>query len=117
MLLEQLGAAGARVQTKAAGDTKDLSFRDLGDYALIEEAKIQARTSPVLTGQYNLKTPETAVFKYVLTGVDDSALDMAKPETSQPVRQAVQLELSTSRFATSTRKLPKPITTRRNWKS
>jgi hypothetical protein len=93
MLLEQLGAAGARVQTKAAGDTKDLSFRDLGDYALIEEAKIQARTSPVLTGQYNLKTPETAVFKYVLTGVDDSALDMAKPETSQPVRQAVQLEL------------------------
>jgi chromosome segregation ATPase len=33
------------------------------------------------------------VFKYVLTGVVDSALDMAKPETSQPMRQAVQLEL------------------------
>jgi hypothetical protein len=40
-----------------------------------------------------LKAVETAVFKYVLTGVDDSALDMAKPETSQPMRQAAQLEL------------------------
>jgi hypothetical protein len=93
ILLDQLGAGGARVQTKAKGDTKDLSFRDLSDYALVDEAKIQARTSPVLTGQYVLKTVETSVFKYVLTGVDDSALDMAKPETSQPLRQAVQLEL------------------------
>jgi hypothetical protein len=93
ILLNQLGTAGARVQTKAAGDTRELSFRDLDDYALIDEEKIQARTSPVLTGQYMLKPVETAVFKYVLTGVDDSALDMAKPETSQPMRQAAQLEL------------------------
>lgn len=92
-LLEQLGAAGARVQTKAAGETRDLSFRDLDMYALVNETKIQAPTSPVLSGQYMLKPAETAVFKYVLTGVDDSALDMAKPETSQPMRRAAQLEL------------------------
>lgn len=93
MLLDQLGAGGTRLQTKAAGDTRDLSFRDLDDYALINETKIQARTSPVLTGQYVSKPAETAVFKYLLTGVDDSALDMAKPDTSQPMRQAAQLEL------------------------
>jgi hypothetical protein len=93
ILLEQLGAAGARIQTKAAGETRDLSFRDLDMYALVNETKIQAGTSPVLSGQYVLKTAETAIFKYVLTGVDDSALDMAKPETSQPMRQAAQLEL------------------------
>jgi hypothetical protein len=93
ILLEQLGAAGARIQTKAAGETRDLSFRDLDKYALINETKIQADTSPVLTGQYNLKPAETAIFKYVLTGVDDSALDMAKPDTSRPMRQAAQLEL------------------------
>jgi hypothetical protein len=29
----------------------------------------------------------------VLTGVDDSALDLAKPDTSRPMRQAAQLEL------------------------
>jgi hypothetical protein len=93
ILLDQLGAAGSVVQTNAAGKTRELSFRDLDDYALVDEEKIQARTSPVLTGQYMLKPVETAVFKYVLTGVDDSALNIAKPETSQPMRQAAQLEL------------------------
>lgn len=92
-LLEQLGASGARIQTRAAGDTRDLSYRDLEKYALITETKIQDTTSPVLTGQYVTKTPETAIFKYILTGVDDSALDLAKPETTQPLRQAAQLEL------------------------
>jgi hypothetical protein len=78
---------------RAAGDTRDLSYRDLEKYALITETKIQDTTSPVLTGQYVTKTPETAIFKYILTGVDDSALDLAKPETTQPLRQAAQLEL------------------------
>jgi hypothetical protein len=31
ILLNQLGASGARVQTRAAGDTRVLSFRDLDD--------------------------------------------------------------------------------------
>jgi hypothetical protein len=92
-LLEQLGAGGARIRTKAAGETRDLSFRNLVDYALVNETKIQARTSPVLTGQYSQKPAETSIFKYLLTGVDDSALDLAKPDTSQPMRQAARLEL------------------------
>ncbi len=33
------------------------------------------------------------MFKYVLTGVDNSALDLAKPDTSLRYRQAAQLEL------------------------
>ena len=92
-LLAQLGALGCRIQTKAAGETRDLSFRNLDLYALVDETKIQARTSPVLTGQYMFKPAETSVFKYVLTGVDDSALDIAKPDTAQPLRQAAQVEL------------------------
>ena len=70
-LLEQLGAFGTRIRTRAAGDTRDLSYRDLEKYALITETKIQDTTSPVLTGQHVSKTPETSIFKYVLTGVDD----------------------------------------------
>jgi hypothetical protein len=93
MLLEQLGAGGARVRTDASGETRDLSIRDLERHVLIKEAKIQDPLSPVLSGQYVGKTPETAAFKYLLTGVDDSALDLAKPDSGQPLRQAVQLEL------------------------
>ena len=92
-LLEQLGAAGKRIQTNAAGATRDLSYRDLERFAIVSETKIQEDTSPVLTGQYTTKTAETAVFKFLLIGVDDSAIDMAKPDASRPLRQAAQLEL------------------------
>jgi hypothetical protein len=46
-----------------------------------------------LSGQYITKTAEISVFKYMLTGVDDSALDLAKLDPIQPLRQAAQLEL------------------------
>jgi len=93
MLLEQLGAGGARVRTDASGKTRDLSFRDLERHVLINEAKIQEPSSPALSGQYVTKTAETSAFKYLLTGVDGSALDLAKPDSGQPLRQAAQLEL------------------------
>jgi len=111
-LLEQLnggavGASNARMRTNAAGQTRELSFRDLGIYAWVNETKIQALTSPVLSGQYITKTAETSVFKYVLTGVDDSALDIAKPDTSQRHREAAQLELIDQQI----RELDQEITT------
>jgi AAA domain len=93
MLLKELSAEGARVRTDASGKTRDLSFRDLERHVLINEAKIQEPSSPILSGQYISKTAETSVFKYLLTGVDDSALDLAKPDSGQPLRQAAQLEL------------------------
>jgi len=93
LLLTQLGAADKRVQTNAAGATRDLSYRDLERFAIVNETKIQEGTSPVLTGQYTSKTAETSVFKFLLTGVDDSALDLAKPDANRPLRQAAQLEL------------------------
>ncbi|QSZ58610.1 ATP-binding protein [Rhizobium sp. ZX09] len=93
LLLAQVGAANARVRTDASGKTRDLSFRDLERHALVSETKIQDVSSPVLSGQFVTKTAETSVFKYMLTGVDDSALDAAKTSADQPMRQAAQLEL------------------------
>lgn len=93
LLLAQLGAVNARVRTDASGKTRDLSFRDLERHSLVSETKIQDGSSPVLSGQFVTKTAETSVFKYMLTGVDDSALDAAKVNAAQPMRQAVQLEL------------------------
>ena len=93
LLLAQFGASTARLRTDASGKTRDLSFRDLERHALINETKIQEILSPVLSGQYVTKTVETSVFKFLLTGVDDSALDLAKPDKAQPLRQAAQLEL------------------------
>jgi len=93
LLLAQVRASNARIRTDASGKTRDLSFRDLGRHSLVDETKIQSGVSPVLSGQFVTKTAETSVFKYLLTGVDDSALDLAKNDKPEPVRQAAQLEL------------------------
>ena len=97
-LLEQLdvgnvGASDARMRTNAAGQTRDLSFRDLGMYALVNETKIQAATSPVLSGQYISKRPRLPCSSMFSRESTTQALDMAKPDTSQRYRQAAQLEL------------------------
>ena len=55
ILLEQLGAAGTRIQTRAAGDTAISVIRDLDNYALITKPRSRTRTSPVLSGQYILE--------------------------------------------------------------
>ena len=92
-LLEKLGATGTRIRTNATGNTRDLSFRDVAHHVLIEEAKIQLPTSPILSGQVITKTAETSVFKFLLSGVDDSALDITKRDGDDILRQAAQLEL------------------------
>jgi predicted nucleic acid-binding Zn-ribbon protein len=92
ILLTNLGAFGARMRVKA-GELRDIRFTDLKFYALVDETRIQDRRSPVLTGQYQSKPVETSVFKYVLQGVDDSSMEVAKPDPSQPFRRAAQLEL------------------------
>jgi hypothetical protein len=92
-LLAQLGAPDARIRTNASGTTRDLSFRDLAKHAIITELKIQDTYSPIVTGQYISRTAEASAFKFMLTGVDDSALDIAKPDAGDALRQAAQVEL------------------------
>jgi hypothetical protein len=92
-LLDDIGAAGARLRTDAKGETKELSYRDFKPHILIDEAKVQSEQSPIQGGQVFNRTRELSVFKYMLTGVDDSALDYAKPEKGFVEKQAAQLEL------------------------
>ena len=73
-LLEKIGLTDKRIRRNARGDTNSLSFRNLAHLCLITEGDIQKIDSPLLTGQYITRTPELAVFKLLLTGVDDRAV-------------------------------------------
>lgn len=92
-LLADMNSAGKRLRTDAKGETKELSFRDFKTHFLVDEAKVQNEESPIQSGQVINRTRELSTFKYMLTGVDDSALDLAKPEKGFVDRQAAQLEL------------------------
>ena len=92
-LLSKLNLGGSRIRKNAKGETRDLSFRDLSRHVLINETKIQSVESPIQFGQYMDRTLELSTFKILVTGVDDSALDVTKKPVEAATRRAAQLEL------------------------
>jgi hypothetical protein len=74
LLLSKIGLVGQRIRKNQKGETQSLSFRNLAKLVLVEEEEIIKKGSPFWTGQYIGKTPEFAVLKLLLTGLDDSAL-------------------------------------------
>ena len=83
-LLKKIGLFGNRVCRNARGETNSLSFRNLAHLCLISEVEIQKKESPVETGQYTSRTVERSIFKLLLTGIDDSAVE---PEEETPGKQ------------------------------
>ncbi len=73
-LLQSLGLAGKRVKKSQAGDTQNLSFRNLSKLVVVQENSITKRGSPFLSEQRTSNTADYSVFKLLLTGLDDSAL-------------------------------------------
>jgi hypothetical protein len=56
------------------GTTKSLGFRALAHLCIIPYPRITIAKSPILSGQWTERTREYAVFRFVLTGVDESAV-------------------------------------------
>lgn len=92
-LLERIGLTSKVLRKNAAGDTRSLSFRDLARLCIVTEEEIQMRRSPLLSGQYTTATAEYAVFKLLLTGIDDSALVSAKGVSGRRDQEASKIEL------------------------
>ena len=78
MLLERVGMTDKQLRRNRAGDTRSLSFRDLGRLVVVTEEEIQRRSSPIVSRQFVQATPEYAAFKLLLTGTDDSSLISTK---------------------------------------
>lgn len=91
-----LGLAGLpekKVRTNKQGKTRDVSFRDLARLVLVDEETVISKTSPILTGQYTTGTAESAVFRLLLTGVDDSSLISSEDPKVAKGRQAGKVEM------------------------
>jgi hypothetical protein len=92
-LLEKIGLSGKRVRRNAGGDTNSLSFRNLAHLCLINEGDIQKRESPIETGQFTSRTLELSVFKLLLTGVDDSAIQPAERDQRDTLSRTAKIEV------------------------
>ena len=89
-LLDLCGLEAVELRTNAAGKVRPISFRDISHLTIINEERVYTEDSPVrATGQYVNKTVEESLFKYLLTGVDDSSvISEADTGESEGHRQA-----------------------------
>jgi hypothetical protein len=92
-LLGLTDAWGLKVRQTQAGKTRQVSFADFRRLTLIDEVRIISESSPVLSGQHTTPQEETAFFKLLLTGVDDSSVIASESRSESAVRRKAQLEL------------------------
>lgn len=92
-LLSLSGLTGKKVRKNKQGATREVSFRDLARLVLVDEETIIRKTSPLLTGQYTSATAESAVFRLLLTGADDSSLISSEDPKITKGRQAGKVEM------------------------
>lgn len=74
-LLSLIKLNGMKLKINNLNEKKSLSFRDLARFCLVSEVKIIERESPIYSGQYADKTRNKSLFKLLLTGKDDDALE------------------------------------------
>lgn len=82
-----------KVRKNKQGATREVSFRDLARLILVDEETIISKTSPILSGQYTTATSESAVFRLLLTGVDDGSLISSEDPKVAKGRQAGKVEM------------------------
>ena len=92
-LLGLSGLTGKKVRQNKQGKTREVSFRDLARLILVDEETVISETSPILTGQYTTATAESAVFRLLLTGVDDGSLISREDPKLAKGRQAGKVEI------------------------
>lgn len=92
-LLDLSGLGTKKVRTNEQGKTRPLSFRDISRLIIIDEETVIKETSPVVSGQFTLKTVESGVFRLLLTGTDDSSIIAKEDPKVARGRQAGKVEL------------------------
>ena len=73
-LLDLSGLGTKLICTNKRGSTRPLSFRDIARLVIIDEESVIKKTSPILSGQYTSRTPESGIFRLLITGTDDSSI-------------------------------------------
>ncbi len=91
-LLKKIGLTDKRIRRNKLNETNSLSFRNLARLAIVDEEEIIQKRSPLSDGNVVADTPNTATFKLLLTGIDDSSLTAAR-SSPQVHSRAGQLEL------------------------
>lgn len=92
-LLSKLDLAHKRVRKNKRNETQSLSFRNIARLLIINEEEIIQQRTPLSDGNVIADTTNTSVFKFMLTGVDDSTLASAQTRSPEEQSRGAQIEL------------------------
>lgn len=71
-LLSLCGIENKKLKKNEKGQKVSLSFRHIVKLTLVDETRIITDKSPILSGEYITATVEKSLFRFLLTGLDDS---------------------------------------------
>lgn len=80
------------VKKNRANFSRTLSFRDLIHLVFVDESSIISETSPFQSEQYTDKTTRQSIFKYIITGVDDSKQMKVQEDKRDLIRSAAVVQ-------------------------
>lgn len=63
---------GKKIRINASGKTRNVSYRNIVRFSMVDETRIITDKSPIISGQYTTATEEKSTFKLILSGQDDS---------------------------------------------
>ncbi|WP_109095922.1 AAA family ATPase [Azospirillum sp. TSH64] len=92
-LLSLVGFSDRKLRKNANGGIQSLSFRNLARLLVVNEEEIIQQRSPLSDGNYVADTANTAVFKLMITGMDDSALMSGATKKADDLSREAQLGL------------------------
>jgi hypothetical protein len=72
-LLKQNLLFGKKVRTNANGKTRNISYRDIIHFLMVNEERIITQDSPIVS-HYTKATEELNILKFITTGYDDSSI-------------------------------------------
>lgn len=77
-----------QVRKNAKNDKRTLSFRDLIHLCMIDETDIIAESSAFQSEQYTEKTVRSSIFKFIISGKDDSSILSDNSKGDDSIRRA-----------------------------
>ncbi|MGI9404313.1 MAG: hypothetical protein ACR2OF_07390 [Hyphomicrobium sp.] len=93
LLLAELGFANKRIATNLNGEKKAFTFRHFAPYVFTEETPMMAEWSPIKIAPQTGPTFDKNVLKFILTGIDDSAVVATKSVGDQRTANAGKIEI------------------------
>ncbi|MDV3251134.1 hypothetical protein DevBK_07325 [Devosia sp. BK] len=101
LLLGEMGIFNKRIARTLNGDKNTFTYRHFSPYIYTDETSMMGEDSPIIVDKRSGDTFDRNVLKFILTGVDDSALKTVPKKTVQRAANSGKLELIDDMIATA----------------